>query len=346
MMLPFPSIEQFRNVIRTVNERAKHHNVPVPKLWFHGTVKLHGTNAAVARTVGGDLWAQSRTQIITPENDNAGFAAFVAANRAQFVALLDEAESYDRASTGSVVAIYGEWCGGNIQKGVALNQLPKMFVVFAIRIKRGEENSFWFLPSQIRAVFGGCELTNEAIKNIEHFPSWDMDIDFANPALSQNALGEITAAVEAECPAGKALGVSGIGEGVVWRCMGAADGSELALRTDDLVFKVKGEKHSDTKVRTLAPVDIEKVNNVSAFVAQVCTDHRLLKGIDFLREQGAPIDVTSTGQFLKWVGGDVVKEESDTMDASGLDRKDVMGAVNKAARNWLMTYLDQQVMAA
>ena len=27
-------------------------------------------------------------------------------------------------------AIYGEWCGGNIQKGVAINGLNKMFVIF------------------------------------------------------------------------------------------------------------------------------------------------------------------------------------------------------------------------
>lgn len=345
MMLPFPSIEQFRNVIRTVNERAQHHAVPVPRLKFHGTVKLHGTNAAVACTAGAlDMWAQSRTQIITREKDNAGFAAFVYDNERTFACLLNIAELLGHAQPGATVAIYGEWCGGNIQSGVALNQLPKMFVVFAIRVKHGEENSFWFPPELVAECLSGVE--ESGIRCIESFPTWEIEIDMANPALSQNALGDITAAVEAECPVGKAFGKVGIGEGVVWRCMGAADGSELAFRTDDLVFKVKGEKHSDTKVRTLAPVDIEKVNSVSAFVAQVCTDHRLLKGIDFLREQGAPIDVTSTGQFLKWVGGDVVKEESDTMDASGLDRKDVMGAVNKAARNWLMTYLDQQVMAA
>jgi hypothetical protein len=40
--LSFPSIEQFRTVIKQVRDTANHHSIPVPTLTFQGTVKLHG----------------------------------------------------------------------------------------------------------------------------------------------------------------------------------------------------------------------------------------------------------------------------------------------------------------
>ena len=118
-MLPFPSIEQYRNVIRTVNERAKRYGAPVPSLKFHGTVKLHGTNAAIVSNLAtGQVWTQSRTQIITPENDNAGFAQFVSNEQAAFMDLLPTASrvagEFGYNSGSETLAIYGEWCGGNI----------------------------------------------------------------------------------------------------------------------------------------------------------------------------------------------------------------------------------------
>ena len=38
----FPSIEQFRNIIKQVHANAKYHEKPIPTLEFKGTVKLHG----------------------------------------------------------------------------------------------------------------------------------------------------------------------------------------------------------------------------------------------------------------------------------------------------------------
>ena len=51
---PFPSIEQYRHTIKLVRERAQITGVPLPTLLFHGSVKLHGTNAAVGFTETGD----------------------------------------------------------------------------------------------------------------------------------------------------------------------------------------------------------------------------------------------------------------------------------------------------
>ena len=58
-MIKFPSIEQFRNVIRHVKSKAQFvgkdengdpvydQSIPLPTLQFCGTVKLHGTNAGI-----------------------------------------------------------------------------------------------------------------------------------------------------------------------------------------------------------------------------------------------------------------------------------------------------------
>ena len=95
--LSFPSIEQFRTVIANINrqfnfvgldeqgEAIYDMTLPKPILTFTGTVKLHGTNAGVCFNKQAGLWVQSRENIITPEQDNAGFAFFVEANKETFL---------------------------------------------------------------------------------------------------------------------------------------------------------------------------------------------------------------------------------------------------------------------
>ena len=151
-MHKFPSIEQFRSVIREVNHRTRfigmdeetqlpilnEGEVEMPTLDYRGSVKLHGTNAAIVYTwdplaFDYDFHAQSRKNIITPTKDNAGFAAFAhTRNTEALLAKVMKAVGH-LGYTPEVVKIYGEWCGGNIQKGIALNGLDKMFVIFAIR---------------------------------------------------------------------------------------------------------------------------------------------------------------------------------------------------------------------
>ena len=100
--ISFPSIEQFRNVVKQVRDRAKFYQVPVPTITFTGTVKLHGTNAAVCQYVDpkSDVptWVQSRSNVITPENDNAGFASFVKANQAAIDELFDSTRDWLQTS--------------------------------------------------------------------------------------------------------------------------------------------------------------------------------------------------------------------------------------------------------
>ena len=177
----------------------------------------------------------------------------------------------------------------------------------------------------------------------DEFKTWDIEIDFDRPDLSQNELVEITNAVEAECPVGKAFGVEGVGEGVVWTCVSdwtAADGTKI--KTTDLIFKVKGPKHSDTKVKKLAEVDVEKVNSIMELATNVVTDHRLEKMLELMKLEGVALVVESTPRFLMLVGQDILKEEADTIEASGLNRKDIMGQINRMARDWYLTLVKSQ----
>lgn len=329
----FPSIEQFRNVVKFVRNHArwtgKDENgediydplKPIPTLEFTGTVKLHGSNAAVCQS-NGVRWFQSRQRLLTIDDDNYGFVKWAEENETFF----DEA--FSRASDNKTVCIYGEWCGQNIQKGVGISALPKMFVVFSVRLIDGEDTRW----------MNGTEIKSLGLLSIYNFPTFSISIDFNNPELSQNQLVHLTEEVEKECPVAKKLGSIGIGEGIVWTCISPE------WNTSAMWFKVKGEKHSVTKVRTLAEVDIEKVNSVRECVEKIVTENRLRQGIEHLREIELDIDIKNMGAFLKWVASDAIKEEADTIAASELQSKDVGKQISMVARTWFVNELNNLAM--
>jgi hypothetical protein len=321
--IPFPEIGQYRNCIKSVRERAEHLGVPLPTISFIGSVKLHGTNASIVFPETGEPYCQSRQQLIDSEHDNAGFAKWYEDNKEKFSEF-----------NGRNLVVYGEWCGQGIQKGVAVSQLPKNFVIFAIRVLVGRDNSVWVDPRD----FLLFPYENSGLTCIYNYPTWEITIDFNHPEEAQNRLVELTQAVENECPVGKAHGVSGVGEGIVWWPL-----PHPTFNVRDLEFKVKGEKHSESKVKTLAPVDVEKLNSIKELVGTILTEHRLEKKLDSLKELGLELEMKNTGAYLKLVGQDVIKEEVDTIDASGLSRNEVMGEVNKRAKSYWMEKINENI---
>jgi hypothetical protein len=81
------------------------------------TEKLDGTNAQVFITTDGTILTGSRTQWITPEKDNHGFAKWVAENK-------------DEILTLGPGRHYGEWWGSGIQRGYGLTKGEKRFSLF------------------------------------------------------------------------------------------------------------------------------------------------------------------------------------------------------------------------
>jgi hypothetical protein len=336
-IIKFPSIEQLRTIVSNV---LRHFNFvgldetgeaiyditkPKPTLKFKGTVKLHGTNAAVSYNTKGGLWAQSRENIITIEKDNAGFAFFTESNKDIFLDLiLKIAEKEDINRNENTITIYGEWCGGNIQKGVGISNLPKSFFIFGVKISpivTDEEEaklkpSYWVNYDYLRS-------PDDKIYNILDYQTWEMDIDFNMPQLVQNKLSELTLAVEEECPVAKAFGFSGVGEGIVW----TTELNGIIYR-----FKVKGEKHSSSKVKTLANVNVEKLESIQAFVDYAVTESRFKQGIENVFPNEEPINVKKMGDLIRWVVTDITKEETDTLVENNLEPKDVNSQISWRVR--------------
>ena len=221
-MIKFPSIEQFRTVVATVLRQFNYVGLDEngdaiydttkakPTLTFKGTVKLHGTNAAVSYNTTGGLWAQSRENIITVEKDNAGFAFFVESNKDVFNKVFREIQEQTNVSyEHNTVTVYGEWCGGNIQKGVGITNLPKSLFIFGVKVSPIVANEEELKDKPAYWVdYDYLESPENNIFNIDHFPTYSIDIDFNMPQLVQNQLSELTIAVEDECPVAKAFGFS------------------------------------------------------------------------------------------------------------------------------------------
>jgi len=69
--VPFPKISQFSKVKKLIRKYDK-----FPKIIdYEGTIKLHGTNAAITLDKENNIRYQSRNRVLTPIiNDNQGFA--------------------------------------------------------------------------------------------------------------------------------------------------------------------------------------------------------------------------------------------------------------------------------
>jgi hypothetical protein len=225
---------------------------------------------------------------------------------------------------GDIVIIYGEWCGRKIQKGVAVANIDPIFMIFDVRVEPfGSTDSYWVDDSIVKSLRNHEKM----IYNAYDFGLWTIDIDFNNPKAVQNQLVEYTNQVEKECPIGKHFGELGVGEGIVWSYH---MDPETKIR-----FKVKGEKHSVTKKKTLAPVDVEKVSSINEFIDQTVTEARLEQAIEYVFTQNnLEPDKKHLGKFLKWVVDDIRKEDSDTLEASGLTIKDVGKGISNKSRTW------------
>lgn len=323
----YHTIGQFRDVYKTIQNRTAYvgidkdgnairdWSIPLPTLVFTGSEKLHGTNAAIGFEVGKVSWTQSRNRILTIEDDNAEFCKWVEGSREE----LNEIGQHIYRNTNESFdnfLIYGEWCGSNIQPQVALSCMPKPFIVFGIKLRVGDEES-WLSDKEVQL------LLKNKLKTIFDYSTYEVSVDFSNPDEAINKMVEITNEVERQSPIGMAHGVSGIGEGVVWKC-------------GSYIFKVKGKLHSASHVKELIAIDIEKVRNVQECVDKIVTPNRLKQGVDELIANGVTIDNKAIGIFINWIKEDCIKEERDTIVGSDLVIPDVVKAISFKAKSYFI----------
>lgn len=347
----FPSIDQFRHVVKDVTHHAEYIGQndedkpiydatrPKPVLSFTGTVKLHGTNCGVVfDLVENRMLTQSRERFLSVQEDNFGFCAWTQSPEGQ--GKMDRLRAWvletrpERENLRSV-HVFGEWCGPQINGKTGIGNFPLRWVIFSILTTDFAGNETWIDIVPIARAWANEEenvpQSGPNLHFITDFPQWSVDIDFNDPGASLDTLEKLTLEVEEACPVAQALGGSGIGEGIVWTCEDPRFGHHA--------FKVKGAKHKGTKSRRLVEIAPEVLAGLEAFADAVLTESRLEQGFDLIRAEHGKVTEDHIGTFLMWVGRDVLKEESDTLAASGLDKKQAMGKINHRAKAWLLPRL-------
>lgn len=325
----WPEIEGFHNVRKFANAYP-HLLGGRDVVRYRAKVKLHGTNAAI-QLRGSEVFAQSRTKIITPGDDNAGFAGWVKSIEETLVA-------HHVAANLPDVIVFGEWCGPGIMKGVAINQVPKkVFAVFCAAVLPTEDDTPLIVnPDELRMYLPE--------RDDIHILPWygeAQDIPLLETAETlQPILDNINAEVlrvEACDPWVRAtFDVEGTGEGLVYYPISHG----TRKRFSDLVFKAKGEKHKNVAKAKPAQLDPAVADSIDAFATMVLTEARLEQGARQAASGDLKFEKRLMGPFLAWVVKDVEKETTAELAASALKWDQVKKAVSDKARHWYMKNAD------
>ena len=300
----------------------------LPTINFKTTTKLHGTFSGIIWN-GSEIFAESKSQIITPENDNDGFAKFVEANKEYFEFYLkDYCEQMDITE----IMIAGEWAGGNIQKGTAINKIPKTFFMFGLKFKTKDEDIYkWAqMPWEILRQIADTDMN---IQSLYEFDVHDVAVDFNKPAEALKIFDDLRDEIDKECPVGKALGVSGVGEGLV------AVGYNNDVR---YVFKHKGESHVTTR-KQKQPKPADPLEASKQKLAEALTPvWRLEQAVrESIEDQPRMKDMSNV---IKWVMNDIKKEETSTFRDSEFELEDVQKFVSVIIVSWFKDYINEEAM--
>lgn len=291
------------------------HLKPLPTVIFDGTVKNHGTNAGIRYNKTTDtVTPQKRTEDISIQNDNFGFASYTKKHESYFLEL--GRKLCDIIYTNEVT-IFGEFSGKGIQKSVAVGQLDKFFYIFAVYC---EEHGY----VNIEPLSHLLKNEEARVYNAYQFPSYSISIDLNDPQPSLDLINRMVDSIDKECPIGKQLGVTGPGEGIVWRAR-----DDLSTHT----FKVKGSSHQKGggKKATTNPIVAE---NVRAFVEKTVTEARLEQCFSEIESDVGEVRMEHIGDLVKWMIKDILDEEGDALAHNDLEAKQVSGMIGKASAGW------------
>jgi hypothetical protein len=296
-----------------------------PKLKFKGTIKLHGTNAGICYNDEYGLYTQSKNGKfkLSQVDSHMGFTFFVKQNEQVFLDLMMKIKSDNNIDTSiNTITVYGEWAGGSIQKIVAISELPKSFYMFGVKISKPSDPDFtnYWVPCDTYRFEG-----HDKIWNLFEFKTYEVEVDFENPGIAQNRFLEIIDEVEAECPVASQLGVKGIGEGVVF--VGEYKGAPLK-------FKIKGEKHSKSKVKTVKSVDTGKIALCQEIADKVTPSWRLEQFFNEITDQGKDLNRKHLSGYIRLVIKDIMEEDLDIISDAGLEPKDINKYVSTITRDY------------
>jgi len=330
MFYKYPSIDNLKSVKCDIEKLV---GVGVmPTINLKGTVKIHGTNAGVTLERDGAMHVQSRNRVLSIQSDNAGFCVFCEPNE-YFPSIANTL--FNQYSHFNYITIYGEWCGGNIQAGVGISGMEKVFVIFSVAGREEEDEP----PTYIPVEDAGFSHENN-IYNISEFKTYSYCLDLA----CQNSiddLHDITLAVEENCPVAAILNpksTNTVGEGVVWT--GEWNGHFIRFK-DKGVRHRRGGSAKPRKVNVGGGYTHEQVAAAQKFCEQVVTEDRLLQGIEYMNEMQLDITPQNTGQYLKWVCNDIIKEsvvELAELSKADLTWKQLSKQITRDVRDFYMNY--------
>jgi hypothetical protein len=273
---------------------------------FSGTVKLHGTHSDLVIYSNDTIRIQSRNRLsLDTTHDNYGVAASILPLRAETLELRNKfRERFLELNPGTQIKdeypliIAGEWIGPGVQKNVAIEKLPsKYFVILSISI-----NTAW-IPNE-----GYEDISNESvgIYNISRGGTFSEIMDVDDPKSFIHRATMVTLEVEKECPFAKSFGLSGVGEGIVWK-------AAHPLGSDSRFwFKTKGPLHRITNTDALKKsVAIRGSNKTKAksFAEAAVTVQRLEQAWDYLGEMEIKRNKAGLSEFNRWLNNDVEVEE-------------------------------------
>ncbi|KAL8675279.1 MAG: hypothetical protein Q9168_000400 [Polycauliona sp. 1 TL-2023] len=301
-----------------------------------GTVKLHGAHVDWVVSRDGNIRFQSRNMLeLIVRNDNYGFAAF--SNPIRDVILRLKEDLLRRylqlnpeltVDLDHPVIISGEWCGQGVQKGMAVSSLPRHFVIISIRI-----NDTWVPETEY------ADIHDEAngIYHIGKAGCYRLDLDTDDIDPSEATIQDIVTDVEKKCPYGLARGVTGRGEGIVWKARNHMDNPEMW-------FKYKGDSNVVSHAwKTVKKCQLVKVPETAvtaqdrereyAFAVAAVTERRLEQGLEYLAETGTARK-GGLGKFLGWVTNDILVEEKREMTEMKLVQGRLKPAIRSIAKAW------------
>lgn len=303
-----------------------------------GTAKLHGTHADVVIQSEGSIRFQSRNRLsISPgKDDNQGFAAFASTRTKEWLGLRDRylerfrALNPDTVLDTEQVLIAGEFCGLGIMKGVAVSKLPPLFVVFSVQV-----NGDWVLDEE----YGDISCEEVRVFNISKAGFFHHDFQLDDVDASRAIINALVEQVDKECPFGAALGISGKGEGIVWK-------PRDCHQDPSLWFKTKGDSFAVSTSHKLPPsaVAMENRKRSENFARSVVTEQRLEQGWGYLEEMKHPQNISGLGKFLEWVNRDVQAEEVREMEKLQVEKAQLGPAVVMIATPWFMRRIKSEAV--
>ena len=233
------------------------------------------------------------------------------------------------------VVLAGEWIGSGIQKGVAIAQLrQKCFVLCSIKV--GSDGIWEGMDEYADVTDRQAGILNISTGGL-YYQTFDRTDDGA--AFMAEAK-RLTMEVDASCPFGKALGLEGRGEGIVW--VPAAD-SDLP-NISDFWLKTKGEQFAVTKPTPKPKPTAEQLDlrdRAKAFVAATCTPPRMEQGWQYLAEMGIEQSMKGMGAFLKWIVSDIEVEEKREIAEEKLGNA-WKAEVSRMAKGWFETRVREE----